>query len=483
MRMAARYFASGKAQATGVRAAEKCPRLGIELHFPHVVEEPGRHELHVALGAFLLEEALELVVAVALGGHGPELADDGHARPHQRAVHFHFGEHSLAAPECAEDVALGLEGVLHDGAAFGDGRVGGALLNFVRPNAVAEGVEHVARHDPLHDGDEELGREVDAGLLAGGLREAALLLEEHDAEAVEAGVAQGLAVLGHVHAEAARTAGPGGDEHVAVDDLSGRHALVVAQVGQELHQVAHGEIGRVALAAVAELLAGAEGIFIRAVEGEHVVPEAAEGALDEGVLELREAAEEDRDLPALALLHSGVRHGFDPVVLLRDAQTCALGVLKVAELRVDGGTLRGSAIEPARIGKGEGLLGRVLGECSCMGSGWWGWRRDHSAADGARFRGRCARRLRSCFFPRPMRFFGSSGSETVVLYARMRLAGQRVISTARAGSERFMARPSSWRCLSSSSSRRFSSMDTLEFATLAFGHSSRRSSWRRSECA
>jgi hypothetical protein len=50
------------------------------------------------------------------------------------------------------------------------------------------------------------GFDLEADVVAGRLREAALLLEEHHAEAVEARVAQRLPVLGHVHAEAARTA-------------------------------------------------------------------------------------------------------------------------------------------------------------------------------------------------------------------------------------------------------------------------------------
>ena len=95
----------------------------------------------------------------------------------------------------------------------------------------------------------------EALLLAGGLLEAALLLEQQHAEALEAGVAQRLAVLGDVGAEAAGAAGAGGHEHVVLDDVLDRDLLLVAQPGQVLHQVADGEVGRVALPAVAELLA------------------------------------------------------------------------------------------------------------------------------------------------------------------------------------------------------------------------------------
>ena len=62
---------------------------------------------------------------------------------------------------------------------------------------------------------EERRVQLEADVVAGRLLEAAGLLEEHDAEAVEAGVAQRLAVLGDVHAEAARAARAGGEEDVA----------------------------------------------------------------------------------------------------------------------------------------------------------------------------------------------------------------------------------------------------------------------------
>ena len=55
-------------------------QLGVVAPFPQHEQQPVGDELDVALGAFRLEEPLQLVVAVALGGHRPELADDRHAR-------------------------------------------------------------------------------------------------------------------------------------------------------------------------------------------------------------------------------------------------------------------------------------------------------------------------------------------------------------------------------------------------------------------
>src|SRR5262249_57236768 len=60
--------------------------LPISALLPDHEQDPRRHELDVALGALGLEEALQPVVAVALGRHGPELADDRHLGLDDRAV-------------------------------------------------------------------------------------------------------------------------------------------------------------------------------------------------------------------------------------------------------------------------------------------------------------------------------------------------------------------------------------------------------------
>ena len=75
--------------------------LGVVTPFPDHVEDPGRHELNVGLGPFALEEALELVVAVPLGRHRPELADDADLRLDDRLVDLDRGEDRLALPERA----------------------------------------------------------------------------------------------------------------------------------------------------------------------------------------------------------------------------------------------------------------------------------------------------------------------------------------------------------------------------------------------
>src|SRR5690606_31641388 len=137
---------------------------------------------------------------------------------------------------------------------LGERAVRRARHDLVRPDAVPQAIEHVAGDERLEQRDEELRLELEPRLLARGLAEPALLLEQHHAEPVEARVAQRLPVLGDVHAEAARPARPGRQEHVVFDDLPGGEALLVAQVDQELYEVADREIGRIALRAVTELL-------------------------------------------------------------------------------------------------------------------------------------------------------------------------------------------------------------------------------------
>ena len=55
--------------------------------------------------------------------------------------------------------------------------------------------------------------------------DAVVLLEQQDAESVEAGVLQREAILGFVHAEAARPAGASGEEDVVIDDFLARNPL------------------------------------------------------------------------------------------------------------------------------------------------------------------------------------------------------------------------------------------------------------------
>jgi hypothetical protein len=65
-----------EAVLAAVGAAQVAALARVAGDLPDVVEQPRGGELDVVLAALALEELLELVVAVALGGHRPELADD-----------------------------------------------------------------------------------------------------------------------------------------------------------------------------------------------------------------------------------------------------------------------------------------------------------------------------------------------------------------------------------------------------------------------
>ena len=126
-----------------------------------------------------------------------------------------------------------------------------------------------------------------------------LLLEQQDAEAVEAGVLQREAVLGFVHAEAAGAAGAGGEEDVIIRRCRRGDMPCFLQALQILHQVADREVSRVALAVVAELLSELEGVHIG--RGHHValVSRALEDGLNHLLVLPGKPAEQDRDFVAL----------------------------------------------------------------------------------------------------------------------------------------------------------------------------------------
>src|SRR5581483_10169675 len=97
----------------------------------------------------------------------------------------------------------------------------------------------------------EGGVEDDAVLLARRLLDVPALLHEEDAEALEAGVAERLAVLRDVRPEAAGAAGAGRDVDVLLDDARLGEALGL-HAAEVLHEVPDRVVGRVALAAISE---------------------------------------------------------------------------------------------------------------------------------------------------------------------------------------------------------------------------------------
>ena len=233
-----------------------------------------------------------------------------------RAVDLHLAHHLAHLVERERQRRVVLERVGDELLARLERAVGGAGLHLVRADAVAERVERVADQDGADDAPEERRVHLEADALAGRLLEAAGLLEQQDAEAVEAGVTERLAVLGDVRAEAARAARAGRDEHVVLDDVFLRHAAL-AQTVEVLHEVADGEVRRVALAAVAVLASVLERVVIRRVHREDLVADATQRRLDEQVVRHRQAGHEDRGVLAL-IARELARDRVEPVLGVLD---------------------------------------------------------------------------------------------------------------------------------------------------------------------
>ena len=177
--------------------------------------------------------------------------------------------------------------------------VGLAGVDFERTQRVGDFVHHVAAVQRVEDAEEEVDIHLQPGF---GVRlvEAAGLLEQEHAEAVEPGIAQRQAVFGFVHAEAAGSASAGGEEDVPVDDFLLGNALLFERL-QILHQVADGEVSRIALAVVAVLLAGLERLDVRGGHGFGAIAEAFEGAMHQFLVLPGQSAEKEGRLGALVL--------------------------------------------------------------------------------------------------------------------------------------------------------------------------------------
>ena len=124
------------------------------------------------------------------------------------------------------------------------------------------------------------------------------MLEQQDAEAVEAGVLQGEAVLGLIHAEAAGSAGTGGKEDVIIDDVLTRHPLRL-ELLQVLHQIADGEVGRIALAVIPVFLTQLKSGDIGAGHNFAFIPAALKDGAYQGFMFPGKAAEQDSDMVTL----------------------------------------------------------------------------------------------------------------------------------------------------------------------------------------
>ncbi len=273
------------------------------------VHDPGADGLYQDLGALALQEVEHVEVAVAFGGLRPEFAgnlDDGFDtqaididRVEAVAAALQGG-HVFVALQLIHEFADVLRGVAEAAQVFAhalielpgaflaehlvevvhllvEHTVGFAGVDLERPQRIGHFVHHVAAVQRVKNAEEEIDVHLQPGF---GIRlgEAAGLLEQEHAESVEPGIAQGEAIFGLIHAEAAGSARAGREEDVAIDDFLLGNSLFFQGL-QILHQVADGEVGGIALAVVAVLLPRLKRLDVGRGDGFGAIAEAFKSAM------------------------------------------------------------------------------------------------------------------------------------------------------------------------------------------------------------
>ena len=180
---------------------------------------------------------------------------------------------------------------------FAEDAVGLAFVGFEGANLIDQVVDDVAHVHGVEHAEAEVDGELESWFAGSGL-DAVAVLEEQDAKAVKTRVLQGKTVLGFVHAEAAGPTGSGGEEDEVIENLLASQAFFLEEL-QVLHEVADGEIRRIALTIVAKLLARLEGSDVGDGEFLATVAAALEDGTDQVFVLPSEAAEQDGDVLAL----------------------------------------------------------------------------------------------------------------------------------------------------------------------------------------
>ncbi len=171
-----------------------------------------------------------------------------------------------------------------------------ALLRLIGANLIDEVVDHIAQVHGVQHPESKIDGKLQAGLTRGGFDSIAVF-EEQNAEAVKSGILQGKPVFGLIHTEAAWAARTSGEEDEVVQNLLPRQALFLEEL-EILHQVADGEIGRIALAIITELLAGLESSHVRHGQFLAAVTASLENGADQILVLPGKAAEQNRDAAA-----------------------------------------------------------------------------------------------------------------------------------------------------------------------------------------
>ncbi len=130
------------------------------------------------------------------------------------------------------------------------------LFELVGPNLVNKILQRIADVESIQHAHTEIDRELQARF-TGRRLDSFLLLEEQDAETVEACILQCEPVLCLVHPKAARPTRSCRKENVIVQDVIAGDSLLFEAL-EMLDEVSHCEVGWIALAIVAVFLARLE---------------------------------------------------------------------------------------------------------------------------------------------------------------------------------------------------------------------------------
>ena len=214
--------------------------------------------------------------------------------------------------------------VLH---AFVEHLVRFAGLDFVRTDRVGDFVHHVAAVQRVEDAEEEIEVHLQAGFGVG-LAQTAGLLNSRTRKPSNPALRSASRYCGFIHAEAARAASAGGEEHVLVDDLLLADALLFQGL-QVLHEVTDGEVGGIALAVVAVLFAKLECAHVGRGHWPSLVAEPFQRAMHQLLVFPSQPSKQQRGEGALVLGERTLHRPLEVVNLLLGhagfpLQACAL---------------------------------------------------------------------------------------------------------------------------------------------------------------
>ena len=263
-----------------------CPKLTRDLddglypcavHFDLVQALPGGvHNVEEVLGVEVVQDLAQRVADIF------ELLVPGQAarNPSRRAL-----QDFVTLPVLQKITEL-----IHD---FFDCLAGCTRSNLVRTDLVNHVVDHIAQVQRIELPHAEISGELQAGVARCRL-DAMVLLEKQDPEAPEARILQRHAVLGLVHAEAARSARPRGEKNVVVDDFLARETASF-QRPQEFDEVADRKVSRITLPVVAIFLTRLERGHVGVRQHLEAIAAAAKNGLDEALVFPGKASEKNGD--------------------------------------------------------------------------------------------------------------------------------------------------------------------------------------------